>query len=114
MADDRSQAADGLVDYVARAILATWTDSMESDWADAIVRDNRRIEARAAIKAVREWEYPYMVKSESYTTPIPPPPPPQREVSFKTGGGGPVAMAGVLALTLIIFLFLLLAGVVHV
>ena len=41
-----------LVDLIARAILRTWSDSADEDWADELVRENRRIEARAAIGAI--------------------------------------------------------------
>jgi hypothetical protein len=53
---DTSQTTDEIVDYVARAILGTWTENAVEDWADPLIRENRRIEARAAVKAMREWE----------------------------------------------------------
>jgi hypothetical protein len=50
------ERTEEIVDYVARAILGTWTENAVEDWADPLIRENRRIEARAAVKAMREWE----------------------------------------------------------
>ena len=50
---------DALIDHIAIAILETWSENHPSDWEDPLVRRNRRIEARAALRAVREWRCAY-------------------------------------------------------
>lgn len=49
------RATPELVDRVARAILRTWSEDPEADWADELIRERRRIEARAAIGDIRQW-----------------------------------------------------------